>query len=982
MLKKTDLLYFKIIVSFCFLFLSIHSMDDANAHNIAPESSGSQEARGSFTGTIVDNLTGETLLGANIILVNTSIGSATNANGEFFVRNVPAGEQTFVIRYLGYLEKKVNVVIRPNETETLDIRLQPDHLEGEEVVIYTQALGQARAIRQQLNSNTIVNVVSEARLRELPDANAAESIGRLPGISVIRSAGEGQKVAIRGLSPQYSSVTIDGNRVPGTDGDRSVDLSMISPEMLSGIEVYKSIRPDMDADAIGGSVNFKMGSVPEETLYRLNLESGYSTHISGIGNYKASFSGSSRFFDNNLGLMITGTAQRVDRSAHVMGSSYRILRDALPEEPHAPIAVTSLNLSDRQGRRERLGGGISIDYNLPNGRIFMNNVFNNQFRDEVRFQRSYNVDANRQTWRVQDTDRNIFTGSSSLAGEHRFPQLFEINWRISRSVTTNETLYDHSMSFMETSALNLSGQDTLLAKGPHVIPDMAYNRIENAFFSSLDNNEMEQRQEDYSASLDIEVPFHLETELLPVLGGYFKFGGKHYNSYRDRLSTGYSVFPWTIEQQLYEYSNNTFPWERDSGGRFLMMPFITDMDHSYAIVDGRYDIAFMPDVDLVNVMWDDYSHRYRTQLATRFNDYNATERLSAGYAMMELNIGSRLMLLPGVRYEHEHSDYTAKGGEFRVKEDEIGQREDDLDRFFSDTTATRNKGLWFPMVQGRYRVTHWFDIRAARTVSVSRPSFHNVSPRYRVNYDAGSISRGDTQIKPMTSTNYDLFLTFHHNRLGLFTLGGFIKEVENLIYTRSANIFDPEKKGLPDNTFLFRISEPVNNERTTDVHGFEIEWQSNLTHLPRPFNGLVVNANYSRFFSETQYYSFQIERTAQGFVGVDTFRVAPMVHQADHIANASLGYDIAGFSARISMQYQGATLRSVGSRPETDQYTDDYLRFDASIRQRFFGNMMSIFANFHNITNREDRTSQFTYDRPRSMEYHGAAFDIGMEFRF
>jgi len=107
-----------------------------------------------------------------------------------------------------------------------------------------------------------------------------------------------------------------------------------------------------------------------------------------------------------------------------------------------------------------------------------------------------------------------------------------------------------------------------------------------------------------------------------------------------------------------------------------------------------------------------------------------------------------------------------------------------------------------------------------------------------------------------------------------------------------------------------------------------------------------------------------------------------MTHQADHIANVSVGYDYRGFSSRISMQYQGATLRSIGSRPEWDQYTDDYLRFDASIRQRFFGRQLSLFANLHNITNREDRSSQFTYDRPRSIEYYGMAFDIGMEFQF
>ena len=98
---------------------------------------------------------------------------------------------------------------------------------------------------------------------ELPDANAAESVGRLPGISLRRSGGEGSQVVIRGLAPTYNSVTISGQKLAATDlDDRGVDLSMISPEILAGIEVSKALTPDQDADSFGGSVNFKLADAP------------------------------------------------------------------------------------------------------------------------------------------------------------------------------------------------------------------------------------------------------------------------------------------------------------------------------------------------------------------------------------------------------------------------------------------------------------------------------------------------------------------------------------------------------------------------------------------------------------------------------------------------------------------------------------------------------------------------------------------------
>jgi len=931
-----------------------------------------QQQHGVVAGRIVDAVTGEPLYGANVILQNTAIGAATNDDGEYSISRMPAGEQVLVVRYLGYITTTIEVTVPPGERIVVDISLQPDHVEGEEVIIYTQALGQARAIRQQLNANTIMNVVSESRLRELPDANAAESIGRLPGVSVLRDAGEGQKVAIRGMGPRFSSITIDGNRVPGTDGDRSVDLSMISPEMLAGIEVYKSIRPDMDADAIGGSVNFRMGGAPSETRYRVNLESGYNNQIGGIGNYKASIMGSSRFLDQRLGVMVSGNAQQVDRSSHVLGAGYEILRDARPDEPHAPIEVSSLNLLDMQSTRQRYGGGVSLDWRLPNGRLFMNNMYSRQNREDIRRDRRYRLDQNRQEWRPQRTERNISTLNSTLSGEHDLAWV-EVEWRLNRSVTSNNIPYNHQAWFFEPSAMDRVGID--LTGGPQIIPGIALNRTDRAFLESLLNSEREERQENLSASLDIQVPVVLGR----YVAGYVKFGGKHYNNFRDRYTMGYRVYNWETPD-LFNDPDATFPWLVNPSGRASMEPFIGDPERRYMILDGGYEMAHMPSIALVDQMWDTYSDMYRRLYMNRFDDYEATERLSAGYVMTELNIGPRLMILPGVRYEYEHSEYSALEGEYQGKLDEIDEEE--LNANFADTTETRNMGMLFPMVQARYRVTDWFDIRVARTVSASRPSFGHLSPQLIINYDAGTVRRSHTQIRPMRSTNYDLFLTFNHNRVGLFTVGGFYKEVEDLIYTRRANIVFPDELGLPAGTRFFGITEPVNNENLTTVHGFEVEWQSNLTWLPVPFNGLVLNANYSRFYSEAHYHGFEFRRTAEGIVGIDTFRVAPMTHQADHIANVSVGYDYRGFSSRISMQYQGATLRSIGSRPELDRYTDDYLRFDASIRQRFFSRQLSLFANLHNITNREDRSSQFTYDRPRSIEYYGMAFDIGMEFQF
>ncbi len=216
-------------------------------------------ANATIEGTVKDSKTGDPLPGANVLLVKTSLGASTDLQGKYTIRNVPPGTYTVRATYIGYNQKETPLTVQEGQSAKYDFRLVGVGIEGEEVVVTAQALGQNQAINQQLASPSIVNVVSSARIQELPDANAAESVGRLPGVSVLRDGGEGAKVVIRGLSPKYNAIMIDGVRMTSTDqNDRSVDLSMISPHMLEGIEVMKAITPDQDADALGGSVNFTM----------------------------------------------------------------------------------------------------------------------------------------------------------------------------------------------------------------------------------------------------------------------------------------------------------------------------------------------------------------------------------------------------------------------------------------------------------------------------------------------------------------------------------------------------------------------------------------------------------------------------------------------------------------------------------------------------------------------------------------------------
>ncbi len=170
----------------------------------------------SVQGYVRDAKTGEPLLGATVMFVGTSMGAATDMKGKYIIPNVPPGNYTIKVIYIGYEEWKSAITVA-GENFQQDFKLDPVGVMGTEVVVTAQAAGQNAAINQQLSSTQIVNVVSAAKIQELPDANAAESVGRLPGVFVLRSGGEGYEVAIRGLQPKYNEVTIDGIKMGASD---------------------------------------------------------------------------------------------------------------------------------------------------------------------------------------------------------------------------------------------------------------------------------------------------------------------------------------------------------------------------------------------------------------------------------------------------------------------------------------------------------------------------------------------------------------------------------------------------------------------------------------------------------------------------------------------------------------------------------------------------------------------------------------------
>ena len=288
-----------------------------------------------ISGIVLDEK-GEPVIGASVRIPGSNLGVATDINGRFTVE-APSNAK-LRISYIGY-EAKDELV---SASSDLKIKLDLTPKDLDEIVITAQARGQKNAIQQQINSNTIKNVVAADRLQENPDANSVEAIGRLPGISVQRSGGEGVGLVIRGLEPKYTSITLNGIQLPSTSGaDRGSDLSGISQYALQGAEVYKSLTADMDANSVAGTVNLKLRQAPKDMHLNLMAQKGYNNLNNYWGNYKFLGEFSDRFFDDKLGVLFTGNAEKVNRSIQTMSAGYGIDSD----NPQGDILLNNVGLN-------------------------------------------------------------------------------------------------------------------------------------------------------------------------------------------------------------------------------------------------------------------------------------------------------------------------------------------------------------------------------------------------------------------------------------------------------------------------------------------------------------------------------------------------------------------------------------------------------------------------------------------------------------
>jgi TonB-dependent receptor len=932
------------------------------------------QGTGSVTGVVTDRTTNAFLVGAEVRIAGSDTVTATARDGSFTLSNVPAGNQTLEVSYVGRKTKSVPVVVRAGAPTATKVDLsETDVIVLEAVTVESVREGQSRAINQQRTSNTIMSVISSDAIGNLPDNTVGEALARLAGVSVVTD-GRSSFASIRGAEAKLNSVTLDGSHIssPANDGifttagqeTRAVDLSTIPSDIIGSIEVIKALTPDRDADSFGGAINMVTRSafdLPGRSIngkveYRYNnlrRDDGYALSL----NY-------SDVVNQARTLGVTAALSYSDE--RYGQNDYEI---AYFDKAIAPVntipGITNQGISEfdqrfRRINKESFGGNLNFDYKVGDFTQVYAKLFHN----------GSDTEANR--FRLRQRGFAALTATSTdlraTGAEARITRRLDriltdrTNDRIAVGGKTKLTAgtLDYEVNYgladldatlrryqFETASSALRRNiDWVVDRAEPLYPKITFtNRAtgENSLFRTQDmalNQIRLQYTKGEDKDLVAKVDYATDQKLgtLPV---QLKFGAKYRGKDR-KLDGSIDDFAPTTAPTQATFTNNFEPRRVFEGRVATFGPF--------PVLDDVFTYFNNNRAGFANANADEST-------VVEISRYTASEDINSAYGMATAQFG-KLQAIGGLRYEDTKVSYT-----FRPTPANRG-------------TGGSSYGNLFPSVLLNYRFNRNLVWRNSWTNTISRPDYgdlipyeSNFDPEGILNLDSGSLSRvfkGNPKLKAQKSMNFDTSLEWYFQPTGMLSVALFKKDIKDFIYkgvTRESR--PPVIVALYQNL----------NGADQDITGTELTWAQALPMLPGPFSGLGFSVNATFIKGESVFPTLNV---TTGATGKRTEDFVPS--QPKRVYNAQVYWEKYNVTARVAVNYIDEFVREVGGL--AGQVTNnDATRWDAQLSYKITRNF-TVFVDAKNLTREGKRWYDNTPNRPEELEYSGWNGAAGVRFRF
>ncbi len=879
--------------------------------------------RGIIKGKITSREDSEVLTGATVMVVGSTSSTATNLGGEYQFY-VDAGNLKLVIRYLGYKDTTINVSVAANQLKIVNVVMQSRQSTLQDVTITGYTQGQAKALNQQKNADNIKNIIAADQIGKFPDPNAAEALQRVPGVNIERDQGEGRYVSVRGLAPQFTNTSVNGEQIPSPEADvRYVALDAIPSDQLASIEVTKALTPDMDGDAIGGSINLITRTAQSKKPSILGFVGGGYNSLMNKGNTQAQLQYGQRFGKNEkFGILLNSNYYQND-----LGS----------DGVERAINDNELELRDYQLRRTRLGLSSSLDYRFNNHHEVYFRTLYSRFTDRE-WRRRYVFVPNDEE--IEKLTKDRFESQSVLtfnAGARHTFKSFLLDYEAQYSYAEQNTPYDNEAAFKTGMKSTLSYADT---RFPKIETDGDYTNNSLYGFDELGMGSTIAKDKNLTAKFNVGIPYKINGS-----DGLLKFGGKVRSKNKS----------YTITQSTFE----------DLGGVPGLDQF-TGLPVKSSFFGGRYNMGNPLDLSKLLTYFNANPGQFELQIADKATDealesYTAKEDVMAAYVMGRQQL-NKLMILAGVRYERTKVSYNSK--------DVIIAPSGDLEAI-RPVSGSSTYDFALPQVHFKYELSKFTNLRAAVTYSYARPNFSEIIPSQEINREDRVATIGNANLKPVSAINYDLMGEHYFGSVGIMSAGLFYKRLDNFIYRRV--IFNSPYP-LTGPTVIPRIDiTQSQNGNDANVYGAEIAFQRRLSFVPA-LKDFSVYLNYTYTHSNAKLQS----RNASA-ANANLTEEIRLPGQASHVGNGSLAYEGRKFSARVSLNFNGSYLSEIGATKNDDIYIKNRMQLDATAGYAIT-NQFRLFVEALNLTNQPLQAYQGRSDQYIQREFYKYWMRFGVKF--
>ncbi|NML39800.1 TonB-dependent receptor [Chitinophaga sp. G-6-1-13] len=906
------------------------------------------------------------LPGATVLSPATRQGTSTDLNGAFTLNTQTTGKVKIIISYIGHDTRELELDIKKGVHDAGIVLLQPSGQLGEVLVKGTMAPSQMKALSIKKNATAIMDVIAADAIGKLPDRNAAEAVQRVQGVAVARYHGEADAATVRGTPFAWTSILFNGSRLPSANvmGSRNSVLDAVPSEMIQYVQVAKAITPDMEGDAIGGSINFITRTSPAKRQLGVSAAGGYNT-FSKDGTYNGSIVYGDRFFRDKLGVMVAAAIWNRQWGTDAFEVAYNT---ALPD-PMQQKSISTAMLKRYMGQRQTYGANIGLDYTFnPANKIYFRGLMD-KFNDIRPVYESY-VDYNNKQYQYNyrySYYQTVLNGAE-LGGEHQLSSKIKMDWAVSDYYTkyfleTPPTNGNKGLPIATFKQKITGGFSNLAADGRRYwafdAPDKTTGGMPLAFEPGIANPaetmdaskltlqqlviaQLDTKEEDKTVQVNFRINAGRKVSLKAGLKYRHKDRSGMFGSsivYMAGAAMGIPQSPALVP--LGQLERTDFPMR---GGFFTGMQGNHDALAINPITKQQlfnlFDTAALRANGFMNV----------TPKTNPTNIYDGTEDVAAGYVMAEIAATDQLKITAGIR--NEYTMFALHGSKATVSGTPATTN-------ITPVSVSNNYNALLPMLHLKYSLNSQASLRAAYTRTFVRPNFADLTPGESIDNTKNpiAITKGNINLKPTFADNIDLMGEYFFHNIGLLSGGVFYKKIKDVIFSNRINY----QEG--NNNYVLTQARNISDAW---LLGFEGGINKRFDFLPGVLSGLGVEANYTFINSEVK--------------PTGTYTTS-LPNQSKHLFNSIVFYERKGVMVRLAGNYRGASVESINTQlgPDFFTWTDQNFTIDASASVSITPSLR-VFVELNNLTNEPLRVYMGDKRRVTSYEWYGRRGQAGLRW--